>query len=65
MTRADAIYGCTKCGKPVALVGDPLPADGLCQWCSDVVRPARTDGIGATVTTRSTPYEVQSTGGAS
>ena len=39
------VTGCKDCGKPAALDGDTIPADGLCQWCTDEVRPARaTDG---------------------
>jgi hypothetical protein len=37
--RADGVYGCSRvlasgfCGKPCALVGDVIPADGICPWC--------------------------------
>lgn len=32
---ADRVIGCRDCGKPSALVGDPIPHDDLCAWCRD------------------------------
>jgi hypothetical protein len=31
--RCEAVVGCVRCAKPCALVGDLIPADGLCPWC--------------------------------
>jgi len=31
--KADRVIGCTRCGKPCALVDDEIPADELCPWC--------------------------------
>ena len=31
--RATSVLGCTRCGKPCALVDDDVPLDGLCPWC--------------------------------
>ena len=30
---ADRVIGCARCACPAALVGDPIPADGLCADC--------------------------------
>lgn len=40
---ADRVMGCERCGKPAALVGDRIPADGLCPWC----RVADAPGVAA------------------
>jgi len=28
-----SVTGCSRCAKPLALIGDKMPADGLCLWC--------------------------------
>lgn len=31
--KADRVLGCVRCAKPIALVGDEMPSDGVCPWC--------------------------------
>ena len=41
---ADRVIGCVHCGKPAALVDEPIPEDGLCEWCRDEVTRAEDEG---------------------
>jgi hypothetical protein len=40
--RCTRVVGCVRCAKPCALVGDLIPADGLCPWCRQEDAPAVT-----------------------